>query len=88
MKGIVAALQLEHQVDVDPGAGASPAQAPDDVVVAHAEVLPGMGFRHRLEALEVELVEPWSGHEAADEAFDEVGIGEEEFVAAVVDSHS
>lgn len=40
-----------------------------------------MGLADWLQGLEVETLDPVSGHEAADQAFDEMGIGEEELVA-------
>ena len=84
---LVLALELEQQVDVDPEPGAAPAQAPDHVVVADTRAVSGMGLADGLEGLEVEAADPVAGHEAADQAFDQVGVGEESFVTAVVASH-
>jgi hypothetical protein len=46
-----------------------------------------MALAHRFERAEVELLGPVPGDEASNQAFDKVGKGEEEVIAAVVSSH-
>jgi hypothetical protein len=87
-EGIGSGLELDQQVDVEPARpGSAPADTPDHVAMAFAQVFADEAAADPFQGGEIEGLHPALAQEAAEQLHDHLWVGEEKLVAAVVIRH-